>query len=87
MDSLNYAYFYGELSNTQKQAVITLIKKKDKDGIDQNLETNISRLNVDVKIGSKAIAKRIEKVLPSVSFIMIKMLLSRDELYLMQFKQ
>lgn len=77
MDSLNYAYFYGELSNTQKQAVITLIKKKD----------NISRLNVDVKIGSKAIAKRIEKVLPSVSFIMIKMLLSRDELYLMQFKQ
>lgn len=87
MDSLNYAYFYGELSNTQKQAVITLIKKKDKDGIDQNLETNISRLSVDVKIGSKAIAKRIEKVLPSVSFIMIKMLLSRDELYLMQFKQ
>ena len=42
VDSLNYAYFYGELSNTQKQAVITLIKKKGKDGIDQNLETNIS---------------------------------------------
>ena len=40
VDSLNYAYFYGELSNTQKQAVI--IKKKDKDGIDRNLETNIS---------------------------------------------
>ena len=31
VDSLNYAYFYGELSNTQKQAVITLIEKKDKD--------------------------------------------------------
>ena len=31
VDSLNYAYFYGELSNSQKQAVITLIEKKDKD--------------------------------------------------------
>ena len=31
VDSLNYAYFHGELSNSQKQAVITLIEKKDKD--------------------------------------------------------
>ena len=66
MDSLNYAYFYRELSNTQKQAVITLIQKKDKD---RRLVKNwrpISLLNVDVKIGSKAIAKRIEKVLPYI---------------------
>jgi len=28
VDSLNYAYFHGELSNLQKQAVITLIEKK-----------------------------------------------------------
>ena len=31
VDSLNYAYFHGELSNTQKQAVLTFIEKKDKD--------------------------------------------------------
>lgn len=31
VDSLNYAYFHGELSHSQKQAVITLIEKKDKD--------------------------------------------------------
>ena len=31
VDSLNYAYCHGELSSSQKQAVITLIEKKDKD--------------------------------------------------------
>ena len=30
-DSLNYAFEYGELSNSQKQAIITLIEKKEKD--------------------------------------------------------
>ena len=66
VDSLNYAYFHGELSNTQKQAVVTLTEKKDKD---RRLIKNwrpISLLNVDVKIGSKAIAKRLEKVLPHI---------------------
>ena len=66
VDTLNYAYFQGELSNTQKQAVITLIEKKGKD---RRLIKNwrpISLLNVDVKIGSKAIAKRLEKVLPDI---------------------
>ena len=66
VDSLNYAYCHGELSYTQKQAVITLIEKKDKD---RRLIKNwrpISLLNVDVKIGSKAIAKRLEKVLPHI---------------------
>ena len=31
VDSLNYSYDYGELSNSQKEAIITLIEKKDKD--------------------------------------------------------
>jgi len=59
VDSLNYSYFHGELSNSQKQAVITLIEKKDKD-------KRISPVNVDVKIGSKAIAKRLENLLPHI---------------------
>ena len=66
VDSLNYAYIHGELSNSQKEAVITLIEKKDKD---RRLIKNwrpISLVNVDVKIRSKAIAKRPEKVLPHI---------------------
>ena len=31
VDSLNSSYDYGELSNSQKEAIITLIEKKDKD--------------------------------------------------------
>ena len=63
VDSLNFAYIHRKLSNSQKEAVITLIEKKDKD---RRLIKNwrpISLVNVDVKIGSKAIAKRLEKVL------------------------
>ena len=66
VDSFNYAYFHGELSNSQRQAVITLIGKNDKD---RRLIKNwrpISLVNVDVKIGSKAVAKRLETVLPHI---------------------
>ena len=66
VDSLNYAFEYGELSNSQKQAVITLIEKKEKD---KRLVKNwgpISLVNVDAKLGSKTLAKRLEKVLPEV---------------------
>ena len=66
VDSLNYAYFYGELSNSQKQAVITLIEKKDKDRRWIKNWRPMSLVNVDVKIGSKAIAQRLEKVLPYI---------------------
>ena len=66
VDSLNYAYFHGELSNLQKQAVITLIEKKDKDRRWIKNWRPISLVNVDVKIGSKAIAKRLETVLPHI---------------------
>lgn len=66
VDSLNYSYDYGELSNSQKEAIITLIEKKDKDKWDLSNWRPISLINVDVKIGSKAIAKRLEKVLPNI---------------------
>jgi len=57
VDSLNYAYFHGELSNSQKQDVITSIEKKDKDRRWIKNWRPISLVNVDVKIGSKAIVK------------------------------
>ena len=66
VDSLNYAYFHGELSNSQKQAVITLLEKKDKDRRWIKNWRSISLVNVDVKIGSKTIAKRLETVLPHI---------------------
>ena len=31
VDCVNYSYEFGELSNSQKQAIITLIEKKGKD--------------------------------------------------------
>ena len=58
VNSLNDSYDRGELSNSQKEAIITLIEKKDKDKRYLSNWRPISLINVDVKIGSKAIAKR-----------------------------
>ena len=48
---INYSYVHGELSTSQKEAIITLIEKKDRD---RQLIKNwrlISLVNIDVKIG------------------------------------
>ena len=66
VDSFNYAFQSGQLSISQRLGIISLIPKKDK-----NLEylknwRPISLLNCDYKIATKAIATRLEKVLPAV---------------------
>ena len=66
VDSLNAAHTNGKLSNSQRQAIIRLIEKKDKDRRYVENWRPISLLNVDYKIGSKALATRLEKVLPSI---------------------
>ena len=55
-----------QLSTPQRQAVIKLIEKKDKDnGFIKNWRP-ISSFNVDYKITSKALASRVKKVLPNL---------------------
>ena len=64
VECLNFAHRHGELSTSQKQAMITLIEKKDKD---KRLLKNwrpISLINMDVKIASKVMAMRLESILP-----------------------
>jgi len=63
IDCFNYAHDHGKLSNSQKQALITLLEKKGKD---KRLIKNwrpISLINVDAKIASKTLAKRLESIL------------------------
>ena len=61
-----YTFEYGELSNSQKQAVRTLVEKRGKDKRQIKNWRPISLINVDAKIASKALAKRLENVLPEI---------------------
>ena len=64
--SFNYAFKTGTLSISQRRGIISLIPKKNKDkSLLENLRP-ISLLNIDYKILTKSIAKRLEKVLPKI---------------------
>ena len=69
---LNTGLNKGEMSNSQRQAVITLIEKDGKDRCKLTNWRPISLLNVDYKIVSKALTSRLCKV---ISSIVIKMVL------------
>ena len=40
--SLNYSYQIGELSNSQRHAVVTLVEKRERQEIHQKLDTNLT---------------------------------------------
>ena len=64
ISSYKSAFVKGELGNSQKQAVIKLMEKKDRD---KRLIQNwgpITFLNVDLEILCKALVNRIKKYLP-----------------------
>ena len=66
VETLNFSYENGELSTSQKQAVITLIQKKDKDTRLIKNWRPISLSNVDVNVVSKALSERMKKAIHSV---------------------
>ena len=66
INSLNYSFEHDDLTTLQKQSVITILPKPDKDTLFLENWRPISLLNVDYKISSKSIANRIKKVISSI---------------------
>ena len=64
--SLNYSFKNGSLTTLQKQGIISLLPKKDKDLCSLNNWRPLTLLNTDYKIVTKAIANRIKKFLPNI---------------------
>ena len=62
----NEAHEKGELSISQRRGIITSTPKEDGSLLDLSNWRPITLLNVDLKIASKVIAKRIEATLPNL---------------------
>ena len=62
----NSSFQIGEMSVSQRQAIISLLEKQGKDRLYMENWRPISLLNVDYKILTKALALRIKEVLPNI---------------------
>ena len=66
VNSLNYSFENQNLTELQKQSIITLLPKPGKDTSLLDNWRPISLLNVDYKIATKSIANRLKDILPSI---------------------
>ena len=66
INSINFAYENGNLSISQRQGLITLLPKKDKDPLNLKNWRPISLLNTDSKIVTKCLSHRMRRVLPKI---------------------
>ena len=64
--SFNFVFDSGSLSISQRRGIITLISKPNNDTTLLDNLRPISLVNIDYKILTKIIAKRLEKVLPKI---------------------
>lgn len=66
INSINYSFQNGSLTDLQKQSIITLLPKQNKDITKLDNWRPISLLNVDYKIATKAIANRVKSVINTI---------------------
>ena len=74
MESINYAFYTKILSISERQAIIKLTETKDHNKQYIKKWRPISFLNVDKKISSKAISKKLKAVFANVNFLAINCL-------------
>ena len=67
MNSTNYSFQTGSLTELQKQRIITSIPKQNKHLTSLDSWRPISLLNVDYKIATKAITNRVKHVFTKIS--------------------
>ena len=66
INSINHSFHTGPLTDLQKQSIITLIPKQNKDITSLENWRPISLLNVDYKIATKVIANRVKSVISTI---------------------
>ena len=66
LNAINFAYAEGKLSISQRHGIIKLIPKKDSEPYFVKNWRPITLLNSDYKIAAKAIANRLQNVLPKI---------------------
>ena len=66
IDSYQYTYDLNEMSISQRQSIITLLPKPEKDTKYLKNWRPISLLNIDYKLLTKCLAFRLKKILPNI---------------------
>ena len=66
INSINYSHQHGNLTELQRQGIVNLIPKKDKDLADLNNWRPLVLLNNDYKLATKTIANRIKPILATI---------------------